>query len=405
VTGYDVVATGLGAIGPWGADQGALARALFAGRPLAREIEKSAPLSPSASRLAALVPEIDLSRWLPASTARRLGRPSRWAVAAARIALADAGLGSLEGRRIAVVLSTSFGAVLFTEKLVHQILVEGPESAQPFYFSECVANAAAAQVALALGARGANVTVTQREAGPLVALARGAAEVREGRADVALVGAADEMSPLLHGVLDRFGATARGDGERDEAPRPFDAARSGLLAGEGASVLVLERADDARARGAARSVRVAATAGAFDPSASPSDWGEGDAALAKGLARALDRAGRGMDRIDLVVAGASGSRRGDRLEGRVLGRAGAGRALPPVLVPKAVTGEYGGGQLAAAYLAARGTPFGAVAALTSVEPGLPVVVHDGASLPPPQALLVSALAAGGAGAWAVLEPA
>jgi hypothetical protein len=112
-----------------------------------------------------------------------------------------------------------------------------------------------------------------------------------------------------------------------------------------------------------------------------------------------------MDRIDLVVAGASGSRRGDRLEGRVLGRAGAGRALPPVLVPKAVTGEYGGGQLAAAYLAARGTPFGAVAALTSVEPGLPVVVHDGASLPPPQALLVSALAAGGAGAWAVLEPA
>ena len=92
-----------------------------------------------------------------------------------------AGIGPFERRRVAVVLATAFGALLFTEKLVHQILDEGPESAQPFYFSECVANAAAARVAIALGARGANVTITEREAGPLLALARAAQEVREGR--------------------------------------------------------------------------------------------------------------------------------------------------------------------------------------------------------------------------------
>ena len=398
-----VVATGLGAIGPWGSERAALARALTAGRPLASEIEGSAFLAEGASRRAALVPEIDLSPWLPGSSARRLGRPSRWAVAAARMALEDAGLASLSDRRVAVVLATAFGAVSFTEKLVHQILVEGPESAQPFYFSECVANAAAAQVALAVGARGANVTVTQREAGPLVALARATAEVREGRADVALVGAADEMTPLLHRVLDQFGTTSRRDGPLEEAARPFDVLRNGVLAGEGAVVLVLERETDARARGVARAVRIASTAGAFDPKASASDWGEGDEALAAGLSRALAAAGRGIAAIDLIVSGASGSRRGDRLEARVLGRACGDGALPPLLVPKAITGEYAGGQLAAAFLAATGTAFGAVTTLSRVEPGLPVVVHDGAPLPAPDAVLVSALAAGGAGAWAVLE--
>ena len=81
---HAVVATGLGAIGPWGADVASLTDALAAGRPLA-----------------GLVPEVDVTRWLPAASARRLGRPSRWAVAAARIALEHAGVPSLEGRRVA----------------------------------------------------------------------------------------------------------------------------------------------------------------------------------------------------------------------------------------------------------------------------------------------------------------
>ncbi|HJQ97625.1 MAG TPA: beta-ketoacyl synthase N-terminal-like domain-containing protein [Candidatus Polarisedimenticolaceae bacterium] len=388
MTARPVVATGLGAVGPWGTDLAALSAGLSAGRPLA---------APIGDGVAALVPDVDLSPWLPAASARRLGRPSRWAVAAARIALEHAGLKSFEGRRVAVVLATSFGAVLFTEKLVHQILIDGPESAQPFYFSECVANAAAAQVALALGATGANVTVTQREAGPLVALARGTAEVAEGRADLALVGSADEMTPLLHGVLERFRAIAR------EFPRPFDVGRSGALAGEGASILVLEPEADAATRKATWRVRITGTASAFDPSASESDWGGGDEPLARGVARTLARAGRGMDGIDRIVSGASGTLRGDRLEARVLSRARGSARPPAVVVPKAVTGEYGGGFLAAAFLAATGVAFGKITALSETEPGLDVVVHDGSPLPAPRAVLASALAAGGAGAWAVLE--
>lgn len=399
-----VVITGLGAVGPHGVDVGALTQALAAGRPLASTLDRTGGYhAVDSSRLGALVPKVDLTPWLPAAEARRLSVPSRFAVVASRLAIANAGLTQLAGRRVAIVLSTAFGALLFTEKLVRQILDEGPESAQPFYFSECVANAAAARVAIALGAQGGNVTITQREAGPLLALARGAQEVREGRADIAIAGAVDEMSPLLHAMLDRFRATARASRERDEAPRPFDARRDGILAGEGAATIVLEREADAVARGAPRMARVAASVAAFDATAPVTDWGTGASGLARALRTGLARARHSVESIDLVVSGASGARRGDRLEAVTLGEAWGSSVLPPVVVPKAVVGEYGGGFLAAAVLSVHGATFGKPAYVTARDPELPVVPHDGGPLAAPQRVLVSSLAAGGSAVWAVLE--
>jgi 3-oxoacyl-[acyl-carrier-protein] synthase II len=398
------VITGLGVVGAHGVGRDSLFDALRSGRPLASDIDRSAGYhAADSSRLAALVPKVDLARWLPPAEARRLSMPSRFAVAAARMAVEEAGAASLQDRRVAVVLATAFGALLFTEKLVRQILDEGPESAQPFYFSECVANAAAARVAIALGARGANVTITEREAGPLLALARGAQEVGEGRADVAIAGAADEMTPLLHALLDRFRATARARPGRHEAARPFDAARDGVLAGEGASAVVIEREDAARARGASVLARVIASGAAFDATAPVSDWGDGGVALSRALSGTLARAGVDLASIDRVVSGASGARRGDRLEAETLAGAWGDRHVPPVVTPKAVVGEFGGGLLAAAVAAVQGAVFGRVITLENHDSALPVIPHDGSALRAPRRVLVSALAAGGSAAWAVLE--
>jgi 3-oxoacyl-[acyl-carrier-protein] synthase II len=397
------VLTGLGVVGAHGVGRDTLSQALRAGRPLVSEMDRSAGYhAAESSRFVAAVPKIDLARWLPPAEARRLSMPSRYAVAAARMAVEDAGFASLAGRRVAVVLATAFGALLFTEKLVRQILDEGPESAQPFYFSECVANAAAARVAIALGARGANVTITQREAGPILAVARGAQEVREGRADVAVAGAVDEMTPLLH-ALDRFRATARNGSGRGEAARPFDAMRDGVLAGEGAAAVVIEREDDAQARGAHLLARIAASGAAFDATAPVSDWGDGDAHLARALCGVLDRAGIGIASLDRVVSGASGARRGDRLESATLAALWDRRPIPPVLTPKAVLGEFGGGLLAAAVAALEGVPFGRVPSFETKDASLAIAPHDGRELPAPRRVLVSALAAGGAAAWTVLE--
>ncbi len=451
-----MVVTALGTAGAHGCGRAGLERALAAGAPPpATEIDRGAGYHrPAGARWALLTPVAALAPWLPAAEARRMGPPSRLAVAATRMALAEAGIdpAQLAGPGTAVVVSTAFGPCSFSEALLRQVLHDGPESASPYLFTESVANAPAAQIAIACGARGANVTLCQREAGPLLAVARGAAEVAAGRAERALVGAVDEMSPLLHAVLDRFGALARGrprppqpaTGERrarrphgpegsgdvgcGEVGRPFDRRRNGMVAADGATVLLLESAVAAALHGRMPLARVCAWGSAFDPSAPPTGWGGGGEMLGRALRRLLLRAsgppdssgepgasgalgasgapgaGGAIGAIDRIVSGASGSRAGDRLEARVLRAAWGEAPLPPVLAPKGVTGEYGGGFLAAAVLAAAVAAVAAAptAGFGELDPDLGVAPHDGSPLPPARALLASSLAAGGAASWLIL---
>lgn len=405
-----VAITGLGLVGAYGLGTEGLAAALASGAARGAEIDRSAGYHlPDSARSAILAGNLQLAPWVQPGEARRMSPPSKFAVAAARIALAQAGLTPGggepgEGEATAVVLATAFGPASFTDQLMRQIVREGPQAASPFYFSECVANAPAAQIAIAAGARGANVTVVEREAGVLLAVAKGAAEIASGRARRALVGAAEEIPPLVHALLDRFRALSRG-AAGEEAGRPFDRRRDGFLAGEGAAVLVLEREEDALARGARPLARIAGWVRAFDPSAPATDWGTGAAGLALALDRGLARFGLDAGGFDRVVSGASGALAGDRLESAVLRAAWRDRPLPPVLAPKGVTGEYGGGFLSAAVLAASGSPFGPTAGFSEPDLELGVIPHDGRPLAPPRRLLVTGLAAGGAAVWLALEAA
>jgi len=402
--------TGLGTIGPWGAGCGPLADALCAGACLASEIDRSAGYHlPAGSRLACLMPPGQLGEWLSPIEARRMSPPSKLAVAASRMALRCAGLAGGGEEETAVMIATAFGPSTNTEALLKQILFEGPEAASPSLFMESVANAPAAQIAIALKARGASLTVCQREAGPLIALGTAAAEIAAGRVRRVLAGGVDEMTPLLHALLDRFGALARrgpagGPEEDQEAARPFDRRRNGFLAGEGATVAVLESGEALVARGGRALARILAWGSAFDPTASPTGWGHGHRGLARGLARTLKRAGLSPADVDLVVSGASGSRDGDRLEAGVLRAVWEGSPLPPVAAPKAVTGEYGGGFLGAAVLAAEGSPLGPTPGFAEPDPELGIIPRDGALPEPPSVVLATSLAAGGAAAWVVLGP-
>jgi len=403
-----VVITGLGTVGAWGCGSGALARALAAGvPPAATAVDRSAGYHRRCgARRALLTPMAALAEWVPPAEARRMSPPSRLAVAAARMAIGAAGLAAADvaGLGTAVVTATVFGPSSFSDALLLQIVHEGPQAVSPYLFSESVANAPTAQIAIACGARGPNLTLCQGEAGALLAVARAAAAVMEGRAERALAGAVDEMPAMLHGLLDRFGTLAhrpcRAPG--GESGRPFDRRRNGVVAADGATILVLETAAAAARRGAAPLAHVRAWGSAFDPSASTAGWGSGAPALGRSLRRAMERRGVAMGAIDRIASGASGSRGGDRLEAGLLRAAWGDAALPPVLAPKAVTGEYGGGFLAAALLAAAGAPYGPTAGFAEPDPRLGVVPHDGRRLPPPALLLASSVAAGGAAAWLLL---
>jgi 3-oxoacyl-(acyl-carrier-protein) synthase len=398
-----ILVTGVGTLGSWGSGADRLAAALAAGVPLTSEVDRSAGYHrPGGARRACLVPAGQLAGWLSTPESRRMSPPSKLAVAASRMALGCAGLAGGEEEMMAVVIATAFGPSTNTEVLLKQILFEGPESASPSLFMESVANAPAAQIAIALKARGSSLTVCQREAGPLLALGTGAAEIAAGRVRRVLAGTVDEMTPLLHALLDRFGALAGGGPEGEELARPFGRQRNGFLAGEGATVLVLESEASVAGRGGKALASLLAWGSAFDPTAPPTGWGQGHRALARGLRRTLERAGLQPSDVDLVVSGASGAREGDRLEAEVLHAAWERAPLPPVAAPKAVTGEYGGGFLASAVLAAAGSHLGPTPGFDEADPEVGIVLSDGSPLPSPSVVLVTSLAAGGAGAWVVL---
>ena len=401
-----VVVTGLGVIGPFGAGRAPLLAGLQAGAPRLAEVDRGAGYHrPGGARLAALADLSGLGALVPPALSRRMSPPARMAVAAMQLALSDAGLGEgTDHAATGIVTGTAFGPAWVTEQLLRQIFERGPDQASPALFTESVASASAAQMAMAIRARGPNQTLTQREASDLLALGAAAQWIRDGRAERVLVGVVEESVPVLHALLDRFRALARADRFGPERSRPFDRHRNGMMAAEGAAVAVLESTAGAASRGARPICRLIAHGAAFDPSAEAHNWGRGEAGLGRSLRRFLDRAGSVPGEIDLIVSGASGSRLGDRLEALTLKTAWEARPLPPVVAPKGTLGEYGGGFLAAALLAASGESPGPTAGFTAVDPELDLVPWTGGELGAPRLSLLTALASGGAAAWALVSP-
>ena len=403
-----VVVTGIGTVSAAGCGRRCLEAAFRDSAVHWTTIDRSAGFhSPAGARLAGLTAGLDLSPWLSPLAARRMSPPSRLAVAAASMALEDAGRASeadteAPAPSTAVVVSNAHGPTSLIEGILDRYYGRGPLAVLPVQFTESVANAPAAQVAICCRAEGSNNTVIQREAGPLIALAHGAAEIALGRVERALVLAVDELTPLLHAVLDRFGALARRGADGSEVARPFDRRRNGYLAAEGAAAVVLEHEPAARARGARIRGRIRAGASAFDPRASRNGYSDRPDVLARALERFLRRSGLRPEDVDAIVSGASGAYAGDRLEARVLKAVWGERPLPPILAPKAVVGEHGGALLAGLALAAEGAAFGPTPGFSAPDPALRVVPHDGSPLAPGR-LLASGLASGGAAAWALME--
>jgi 3-oxoacyl-[acyl-carrier-protein] synthase II len=321
------------------------------------------------------------------------------------MAIKDAGLepGAI-GLETAVVVSTAYGAANISDQILRQSFIDGPTALSPALFTESVASAPAAQIALNCGARGANITVTQGQAGPAIALDRSLNQLRTGRSERVLIAAADEMTPLMHAILDRFLALARPDDQGGERARPFDRDRTGWLASEGATVAVLELEPTARDRGALVLAEVMAAGSAFDPWSPRCGWSRNPETLATSLSRFLEESDRTPADIDILVSGACGHRGADRLEGGLLKTIWQRAVLPPILPPAAVSGAHGGSLLAGAILAASGKDFGPTPGFENADPELGVVPHDGRNLPSPNCVLLTTCAAGGAAGWALLGP-
>jgi 3-oxoacyl-[acyl-carrier-protein] synthase II len=242
--------TGLGATTPLGGDVDSLWNGLVAGRSGVRRIDDL--LSSSAQQLPTTIAApmaVSPAEVLPRVQARRMDRCQQAAMVAAREAWADAGRPDVDPARLAVVIGTGVGGVSTLLDQDDVLEEQGPKRVSPLAVPMLMPNGPAAWVSLEYGARAGVYTPVSACASGAEALAFGARLIRSGEADVVIAGGAEAaIAPLtIAGFAQARTLSTRND-EPARASRPFDIDRDGFVLGEGAGVMILERAEFAAAR-------------------------------------------------------------------------------------------------------------------------------------------------------------
>ncbi|MCM0677442.1 beta-ketoacyl-ACP synthase II [Micromonospora phytophila] len=254
----DVVVTGLGATTPLGGDVASTWDAMLAGRSgvsaLTQEWAAQLPV-----RIAAQL-AVDPAGLLDRVKLRRLDRSEAIAIIAAHQAWADAGLADSgpDPERLGVSVGSGIGGALTLLAQDDILEASGPRRVSPHTIPMLMPNGPAAWVGLELGARAGVHSVASACATGAEAIALGMDMIRAGRADVVVAGGTEAVIHQLPiaGFSSMRAMSTRND-EPERASRPWDKGRDGFVLGEGAGILVLERAEHAAARGARVYARLA----------------------------------------------------------------------------------------------------------------------------------------------------
>ncbi|MEV4483421.1 beta-ketoacyl-ACP synthase II [Micromonospora coxensis] len=310
----DVVVTGLGATTPLGGDVASTWDAMLAGRsgvgPLTQEWAAQLPVQ-IAAQLA-----VDPADVLERVKLRRLDRSEAIALIAAHQAWADAGLADsgLDPERLAVSVGSGIGGA--TTLLAQDDILEksGPRRVSPHTVPMLMPNGPAAWVGLELGAKAGVHSVASACATGAEAIALGLDIIRAGRADVVVAGGTEAViHPLpIAGFASMRAMSTRND-EPERASRPWDKGRDGFVLGEGAGIVVLERADHAAARGARVYARLAGAGITSDAYDMVQPHAEGEGAI-RAIRKAIADADVAKMDIMHVNAHATSTPVGDMLE-------------------------------------------------------------------------------------------
>jgi 3-oxoacyl-[acyl-carrier-protein] synthase II len=180
--------------------------------------------------------------------ARRADRFSQLGVAAADKAWAESGLSedTVDMERVGVLMGTGVGGLLTLEAECTKFLQGGERAVSPLFVTMMMPNAAAGLISMRIGARGPGFSVASACATGSHAIGEAKRIIERGEADVVVAGGCEAaLTGLCLAAFKQMGALSD-----DGISRPFDAERTGFVMGEGAGVLILEREDHAKARGA-----------------------------------------------------------------------------------------------------------------------------------------------------------
>ncbi|WHT17443.1 beta-ketoacyl-[acyl-carrier-protein] synthase family protein [Crossiella sp. CA-258035] len=268
------------------------------------------------------VPGFDADAQLGRRTAWRQERCAHLARVAAREAVADSGLdpATWNGARVGVVVGNSLGGTMTFEQQYEILRAEGESQVTPLLIPMAGTGSPTAWLSLDLGARGPSLAPATACASGATALGVAWDWLRSGICDVVVTGGAESaLSPLIMAGFGQLGALSTRSGDPATASRPFDADRDGFVAAEGAGILVLERIEDAKARGARVHARLAGYGGASDAYhiTAPHPHGDG---VERASRIALEAAGLHPCDIGHVNAHGTSTPMNDVIEGSLIKR-------------------------------------------------------------------------------------
>ncbi|MEV6260847.1 beta-ketoacyl-[acyl-carrier-protein] synthase family protein [Streptomyces sp. NPDC051784] len=282
---------------------------------------------------------LDTKAVLGVAAQRLMDRFSQLAVVAAREAVADAGLDPAvwDSGRVAVVIGSAHGGLPFYDDQHTTLTERGARRVSPKLAPLTVVNGAASSVAMDLGVHGPSQAVSTACSSGTVAIGTAHQMLRTGACDIVVAGGAESVrSRLLIASACQMRAVSTRRDDPSAACRPFDTHRDGFVVGEGAGLLVMERPEHARARGATIRARVAGYGASSDAhsAVAPDPDGRG---IERALRTALDDAGIDAAEIGHVNAHGTSTVANDLIEATMLRRVLGEHAL--VTSTKAMTGH------------------------------------------------------------------
>jgi 3-oxoacyl-[acyl-carrier-protein] synthase II len=342
-----VAVTGIGVVSPVGVGVDRLWASLTSGVSGVRPIT-SFDVTDYPVRFAATIDDFDTSSSLDTKEARRMSRFQQFAVIAADEAMADAGLGRMEGEeseRCGVIVGSGIGGLGLMEDQNRVLMERGPSRTSPMLVAGMIVDLAAGHISIRYNLRGINFAVVSACATGNHAIGEAFEVIRRGSADVVVAGGFDAgVTPLgLAGFCAARALSTRND-DPSHASRPFDAGRDGFVIGEGGGALILEDWDHAVARGArirAEIIGYGATADAYHMTA-PAPDGNG---ARRAMSLALAQAGIEPGAVGYLNAHGTSTELGDAAESGAI-RAVFGADAPPVSSTKSMTGHLLGGAAA-----------------------------------------------------------
>ncbi|MBP7830957.1 MAG: beta-ketoacyl-ACP synthase II [Kiritimatiellae bacterium] len=310
-----VVVTGMGVVSPLGCDLQKFWERLLAGHSGIRRIQAFDPTAYT-SQIAGEVIEFDPHPFVSRKDQRHMDPFCLYGVAAAKMAVADAGLqmDRVDGERAGVIIGSGIGGLQVCFEQSKVVVTRGPSRFSPFMIPQMITNILSGLVAIEFGMKGPNFCVVSACASATHSMGESLRIIQHGEADLVLSGGAEgSINELAVGGFCAMRALSTRNDDPAHASRPFDKDRDGFVIGEGAGVLVLEELEHARKRGAKIYCELAGygrTCDAYHITA-PDEAGQG---AARGMRLAVEDAGLTPADIDYINAHGTSTPLNDKCE-------------------------------------------------------------------------------------------